>query len=355
MAPAEEVQHQMNRADTVKVLELVGRSLAKDDMVPVYQCFMFDTASVRTYSGSIGIVMPLLTDVAFAVRGVTLLGLLQNSHSADCEFKKAGDDIVIKAGKSVFKLPYFPESEFKFEEPPEMGKQSIELTDDLLSGLEACLLTVSNDATQGKFQGVCINQQGKFITLYSCNGDALTRYVTKIKSVKGPDRTMPVEFCEHLLRIFKETEANGGKLQINEDWARAYISTGYRIFGRLLEITEPFDYAGELAATLKTPPNFVALPEGLDRALSRARVVADPESARTVLALDGKQLTLVTTTHAGIVKDVLPMEHAPVAANVSAELIQRSTTLANEMAVFEDCTVFRHGDRLLQVLGNMGT
>lgn len=345
----------MNRTDTVKILEVVGRALAKDDLVEVFKCFMFDKISLRTYNGRMGIVVPFLTDEAFAVNGKTLLELLQNSHSDECSFTQKANDIVVKTGKSTFKLPSLPKDEFRFEEPTEMDKQNIPVTDDLLSGLEACLLTTARDETQGKLTGVCVNQQGKLITLYSCNGDALTRYVTPLKAVAGPDRMMPNEFCENLLRIYRDTEAKEGKIQFSDVWVRAYISTGYRLFAHLLEIAEPFDYAGELAATLKGKPTFVALPEGLAQALARARVIADPESAKTVLALDGKQLTLLTNTHAGIVKDVLPMAYGPVEASVSAELVQRSTTLASEMAVMEGCTMFRDGDRLLQVLGNMST
>lgn len=349
----------MNRLDTVKILELVGRALAKGDLVPVFKCFMFDTASVQTYDGEIGILYPFATDAAFALHGTTLMGLLQNSHSTEFSFKQTPGEVVVKAGKSVFKLPYLPKADFDFEDLQKMGhphKQDLPLTDDVRAGMEACLLTVARSDTQGKLTGICVNQQGKFITLYSCDGDAITRYVTKARAIKGePDRMMPTAFCEHVLRIFNDTEAVEGKIQFHDAWVRAYVSTGYRVFGQLLALTEPYDFVGELDASLQGDVVFVALPEGLDQALSRARVIADPESAKTVLALDGKQLTLLTTTHAGTVRDVLPMVYEPVEAHVSAGLIQRSTSLAQEIAVLENCTVFKAGDRLLQVLGNMST
>jgi hypothetical protein len=193
------------------------------------------------------------------------------------------------------------------------------------------------------------------MAFYSCDGDALTRFTTKAKAVKGVSYLMPNIFCEAMVKIFKETEAEKGTLFCNQEWAYASLDGGYHIYGRLIEATDPVDYEELITKTVKGEVNFVPVPKGLDHALSRARVVADPESAKTVLdVMNGLKLT--TDTQMGLIKDFLPYGKHPdaVTANISAAMVQRAIGLCDEMAILDRCTVYRHGEELYMVVSNMG-
>jgi DNA polymerase III sliding clamp (beta) subunit (PCNA family) len=345
----------MNRADLVNTLELVGGALAANNLVPMFQCFCFDGKTVSAYSDTIGIVAPCKTTEAFAVNGSTLLGLLKNSHADEVGFTiENKQDITVKTGKSRFKLPYFPKEDFVFTRP-KFGKDAADVAIDasFLEGMGACLMTSSRDLAQPKLLGVNLQPYGKRMALYSCDGDALTRFTTKTKS--SISCLMPNIFCEALVKIFKETKAEIGSLFCNEEWAYASLATGYHIYGRLIEATDPVDYEELITKTVKGEVSFVPVPKGLDHALSRARVVADPESAKTVMEVE-QGLRLTTETQMGLIKDVLPYQKGQeqVTANVSAAMVQRAIGLCDEMAILERCTVYRKGDFLYMVVSNMG-
>jgi len=346
----------MNRAELTAKLELVSYALADHNLVPLFQCFCFDTKTVNCYNDTLGVIAPCEINDAFAVNGTTLLGLLKNSHSEEVEFSiEDKHDIVIKTGKSRFKLPYFPKEDFLFKKPANKWTITLTIDENLLKGLEACLLTSSRDMAQPKLLGVSLGSYSKKVALYSCDGDALTRHLTNTKAVENLSYLMPNMFCEALVRICKESKIDAGQLNINSEWTHAELDNGYQIYGRLIEVDAPVDYEQLITKTVKGEVSFLPLPKGLDHALSRARVIADPDSAKTVFEITSEKLRLITETHMGIVRDVMPYpKHEDISANASAAMVQRAIGLCDEMAILERCTVYRQGTTLFMVVSNMG-
>lgn len=346
----------MNRSTLVKTLELVAPALSDNAGVSMFENYCFQGKTVCGYNDRLGIVAPCQTDETFAVNGKVLLGLLKNSHSDDVDFI-LGDkhDITVKAGKSRFHLPFMPKDDFLFKTPT--GKVSLEMSvdDTLLPGLEACLLTSSRDLTQEALLGVALKPNGKTMAFYSCDGDAVTRFLLKAKAI-DLEALLPNEFCEALIRTAAETKADKIILKIiSNEWAWAHLGTGIDIYGRLLRPDNPLDHEGLIVKTIKGETIFKPVPKALDHALSRARVVADPESAKTELEIrDGKML-LHTETHMGVVNDTITWrEHYDVKAGVSAALVQRAIGLCDEMSVLERCTIYQKVPSLFIVVSNMG-
>lgn len=337
----------MNRTELVTKLELVGRALADNNLIPIFEHFCFTGSHVLANNDNLAIIAPCPTPQPFAVKGETLLGLLRASQSEDITIR-LGDqhEAQVKAGKSNFKLPYHPESQFLFKEPDSAWDVYLTIDPVLLVGLEQCLQTASRDAaTQPAFVGVWLKQGG---TLYSCDGDALSR-VSILPDLPVADYMMPNAFCEAVLRV----GTVGGKLTLNDGWARAELGD-FVIYGRLIKNDNPLDHEALIADTLKQEPVFVPVPEGLNHALERARVVADPESKPTQLTVEDGKLHLLTDTSLGLVRDVLPFNHPDVAALVSAGLMQRSVSLTAEVGITENCCVFRNSNGLFQLLSNYG-
>ncbi len=162
----------MNRAELVQKLELVGRALASHDLIPIFKCFVFDGETVYAYDDAVAIVAKCEMPGMFAVDGGTLLGLLKNTQSEEVNFSIAGQEVTIKGGRSVFKLPYQTKEQFLFERPTG-GDLKLGVTSAFMEGLEACLRTSSKDTAQTALIGVLMNNQN----MYSCDGDALTKFV----------------------------------------------------------------------------------------------------------------------------------------------------------------------------------
>jgi DNA polymerase III sliding clamp (beta) subunit (PCNA family) len=338
----------MNREALVKKLGMVGQALAKDDLIPIFKCFAFTEENVMACNDTLAITSPCVTEQAFCVHGETLKGLLENSHSETVEFSIKDDDLIVKAGKSVFKLPWFPVEDFLWLIPSAEPKAQFNLDADFITGLEACLLTTGTDTARAALMGVQFTNG----TMYSTDGDALTRFVTN--DVKH-SCMLPNSFCNALIRVAKESEATKGLVVISEEWVLVELDSKFTAYGRLMVNDTPTDHEGLIKRTMKAKPEYVKIPGNLHHALSRARVVADAESAKTVFTVEAGRLKLLTTASMGVINDALPFTgHSDVQANVSAECIQRCISLCDEMSVAENCCTFRSGSKLFILSGNLG-
>ena len=347
----------MNRKDLVDLLELVSPALSETRLVPVFTCFMFCDGAVSASSDALTIVAKSkiveVDGLVFAVNGSNLLGLLRNSSVEEVSFSAGANEVEIKAGRSSFKLPFMTEEEFLFEEPKkEKWGASIQLNEDILRSLSICLTTVSSDHTAPAIMGVCFNFDNA--AMFSCDGDAITR--CKLSDAPGAGvYTVPTAFCNALLKICSETETTAGKLELSQGWARATLKNGFTIYGRLIENDSPLDHASLIKKTMTGKFPFVPIPGGFSEALGRARVLADQETATTVITVDGNKLKLLTETKMGTVNDELNVKgHEAVEAEVHASLVQRSLNICDQVSIRENCSCYKLGDTVLQVVSNIG-
>lgn len=346
----------MNRTDLVHTLDLVAPALSNTTLVPIFTHFMFTKEQVSAYNDSLAISGKIeKIDEGFSVSGMTLLNLLKNTQVEGVDITLEKEHVLVKAGRSTFKLPFMTTEDFVFEVPNEKWDVTLPLNEDVLKGIGVCITTVSREETYRALMGVCLTLE-KDSTLYSCDSDAITRYTLDAKA-KGTGRHMlPNAFCDALLKIAKETDTAQGEIKVNDNWACAVLNNGFTIYGRQVERQdEPLDYAKMLADTLTGKTAYVGTPEGLADAVARARVVADPETATTALAVTGGKLKLLTEAHAGTVRDEITMKgHADVDAAVHASLMARSLDVCNEIAIRDNCTAYKLDDKILQVVANVG-
>jgi DNA polymerase III sliding clamp (beta) subunit (PCNA family) len=341
----------MLRKELLNTLELVGQALARDDLVPIFKCFCFDGRYVVANNDSICIVAACPTKQAFAVNGQVLMGLLSASQAEEVDFSFDGEDVKVKAGKSIFRLPYFTEDEFIFEAPNVLGLH-LKIDAELQAGIKACYSSTSHDLTKLALTAVTFDL-GKKVTLYSSDGDTLTRYMTTAKGLDKPDKALvPGAFCSALLKVLDEIGPEASdNLVIGSEWALATF-TKYSVYGRLI-VADDIDFAADVDQVLSQKPEFAAYSkQNLKGALARARVVADPESAKTMLRVEGGVLKLHTESSIGVVNDQVQLKAPDAEASVSAELMERSVDQCAELAILDNCTVYRAGEQLLQILGN---
>jgi DNA polymerase III sliding clamp (beta) subunit (PCNA family) len=347
----------MKRKELVRLLELVNPAISASGLVPVFSCFMFSKNAVTAFNGdSLAIKAKFKGDQTFAVDGKTLLGLLQNSNADEVIMTLEKQDVHVKAGKSNFKLPFFTKEEFLFEEPSEDWDATCNCGKELLRGLEICLTTTCRDNAMPALMGLCFNCAGTDLTtLYSCDGDAVTRFMTEDGYEGEGIFTVPNSFCEALLKITSEAEGVTGKIELSSNWAKATLSNGFTVYGRVIKTDNPLDHADLIKTTMTGKSAFVDLPEGLSEALARARVLADPESKSTLLTVFNGKLDLLTKATLGEAADSLPMKgHDDVEAEVHASLVQRSIGICDQISIRENCVAYQSGSQVLQVVSNVG-
>lgn len=340
----------MSRAELVKTLELIKPALATTNMVPIFQCFIFNGDTVAAYDDQIAIVGPSGVGMVCGIHGNTLLGILCSNSASDVSFQLKNEVVTLGFMNTgtISKLPFQPEENFIFKEPTEKWLYKLPFTEGLFDAFKMCLETVSTDATQAALLGVTI--QGD--KMYSCNGDALTRI--QLRGSVGKNRVLVSNsFCSAVVKLWSTLAITKGTLQFNDNWAYADFGD-WSVYGRILEIQDPIDFEALIKRNLKTKTPTQELPDGFAEALASARVLADPESQKTVVSVRRGKLNLHTETHMGEIKDVLLLEGHPDAdANVNASHLQRAIQYCDRIAFLDNCTLLEKLPDVLQIVSNM--
>lgn len=336
----------MKRKELVQTLELIKPALSKLDVIPMFQNFCFANKTVFASDETLAIVGPTECEDEFAVHGNTLFGLLNASSAEEVSLKLDGGTATFKCGKSTSKLPYSSAEDFIFSEPT--GKwDTVKVTVSLIEGLKLCLETVSSDMTQRAFLGVTIDKD----MLYSSNSDALTR--VKLKQAAKGRYLMPTAFCQAVIKIWDSLGMAVGTLNFSDKWCYADFDD-WRIYGQTLEVDTPPDFDGVIKKSTKGKVVTQELPNGFDEALSRARVLADPESQKTTLTIEGGRLSLLTETHMGEVHDTLAMKgHPDVQASINASYIHAAIKVCDQVSFNERCAVLQKGTDVLMLVSHM--
>lgn len=337
----------MNRAELVKTLELVKPALAVINVIPIYQCFTFGSGTVLSYNDTIAILGPCEIESGIGIHGNTLLGLLSNSKAETVELSLERDTAVFKLGKTISKLPFQPEENFLFELPKDDWEFKLQVTESFIEALKLCLETVSSDTTQAALLGITLEND----LMYSCNGDCLTR--VKLKNKAKSRVLMPTAFCEAVVRLWSSLTMTGGFLRFNTDWVYADFGA-WMVYGRILEINEPIDFVQLIKDTInrRATPD-LPIPNGFSEALSRARVLADPESQKTTVTIVNNKMILLTQTHMGEIKDDFKLDgHPDGVVNINASHLQKALEGSQQIAFHEKCVVLS-APNVFKLVSNM--
>jgi DNA polymerase III sliding clamp (beta) subunit (PCNA family) len=348
----------LNRKKLVDTLDIVARGLDNNNVIPVfnYLCFLGET--VFTFNDIFGISAPTEKMPAFGCHGPTLLGLLKKSTAEEVDFKLKPDSLVVITGNSEFTLPYIKPEQFVWKPFFLDGPLRLPLV-PLIEAFEVCLLTCSKDASLGAFNCISIGKEGMTANIYSHDGDAVTKYATDV-SYQSDSECFSREFIEELVRLYEPSEIvqeNSNEFLISKEWVCAELLNSVRIYGRSLG-KPTLDYEVELSKYLNSNKSgaWDYIPEGLEEALSRARVVGDPETTPTTLSVEDGLLSLLTETNLGNVLDgveVDPKKTTNIDINISAELFQKNMKDCDQFWLSQNCVFFK-GERITRVVANLG-
>ena len=346
----------MNRSELVKTLELVRPAVSDSDLVPIFTHYVFEGGEVYGYNDAIGIIAKCDVGQTFAVQGKLLLDLLKSLSAEEVTFTQGDNDIKIKAGKSLLNLPWLPKEDFVFEVPDTPTSATIKAGEDLVTGIETCLLTASTDQTAPAIMGVTFNF-GKELTLYSCDGDAITRYRVDAKPKGSGVYMAPTPFCDAVVKVWKETGPSDFTISFNKDWAFAeFKNWNINIYGSMKEIDTPLDHAKLIKETMTGKQKPVPVPLNMVEALGRARVIADLSSAVTEVTIDdsGCLKLLTQGTGTGECTDTLTIRgHDPVRCHVHASLIERCYRVCDHTTFQEAYSAHSTGGKILVICSNV--
>lgn len=334
----------MNRAELVQKLSRVSAALAATDLIPILTHFWFTGERVLAHNDQIAISVVCKTPFAGAVPR-TLLDLLNRSRAKDVDFEVKDSTLIVKAASARFSLGLLPKEDFLFTMPTDTGNQTLDApAARLMSALELCLNTLGRDSSVPDQLGVTLipskNRKGMF--LYSLNGPTLTR--TSVECVNPPDRViLHGMFCEQLLKLMKQDEKV--KIEIGPDYSLATSSRGDVLFGRLLDVEDPVNFA-EIVAN-RVPKDFndvvVPIPTKLQLILERALVITDSatDPGHTAVIVRNGRMKFESKSPRGVVDDSMQVgeQHPDVTASFTPKHLKIGYGNYDKMLITDSCAI----------------
>lgn len=346
----------MNRKKLIETLEIVGRALERNPLIPQFEYFHFADGVLFAANEDMAIVAKLnIRMEPFAVHGPTLLNMLRSSNAVDATIKMP------KGGGNHITISFSTTSEFEmaFRGPPFIWERpDIPMSgqfNGLKSALASCLTTCSSDQNLSGFNSIALIPFTDKVAVYSCDGDSLTRVVSNTRSTRFPGSLrVSKQFVETVSKL-APPEAS---FYIGPEWVKVAFTVDDEqicIYGKNLG-PATIDYEKIIAKKIGEGPihGLVGLPtqKSLFDSLSRARVLSDVETAPTDVTITDGNMVLQTATAMGTATDILRVGHSDIEVQISAEKVQEALDGCNLFKLTANCAIFSAGEKLIRIVGN---
>lgn len=336
----------MKRTDLMNTLKRAEHALGSKDLVPVFQCFLFDGKHALAYNDVVAISVPCPFEIKGGLNGRLLLDWLAACRSNDVAVVPKKDEIQLKGGRSKLNLPLVDSEDFIFEFPKERGHK-LTMSEDVVSMIEAVAISMGTDANNPWRLGITVDFKNGKATFYSSDNISASRgnLAVKIgKPLNGKAVILPPRFVELLLSFQKKDAAK--TLIFGNGWIEASFESGLRLWSKMISEIEPDTFRELFAAQLgKKSPAAITIPRGLDSCLDRVRVMLTHAKLDNVAATVKKgTLKLFADSQLGQVEDMIRIkDHPDVEEKISPTHIARALPHCGKILILADKCVYLSG------------
>lgn len=301
-----------NREELLRATQLVRPALAAQGYIQALTHVCLNENGVTAYNDIAAINVALEHDLDCCVPGDLFIKALTGFSAKDVKVTPAdtGSSVVLSSGRSKMKLATLSTRDFPFKHPQVKPKATdqIDLGDDMLRGVQRCLISVNTNASHPAQQGVTLDQVDGRAVFFSTDNLFITRYETDSKISLPADEPviLPTFFCEQALALakaFPEDELvlhllDGGLLLVVGE-QKAFL------FQRQMAVEmTPLDFPSIIQKNIgdidTVAKKLTAIPDGWDVALSRAVLVQSSAlEPRLDINSDGDVLTLQSKSDCG--------------------------------------------------------
>jgi len=264
----------MKRSELVKALESVMVGVEKSGNSFMMDFVAFDTDWVRSFKDEIAVSYPFPVGIQAAIKANEVFKILSKMEEEDVtlEVGKEGNSVEVKDGKTTLTLNALQKESFKNI----INRASSLITNDLewfylpkefKKGLGLCTLDVKKGKSLEKMAGVHI--EGNLVI--STDSYRVSTFLMD-EGVSIPF-TIPTETAKQILGIPVDLTT----ISLTPAWVHLSNESGVIFSARLLSDIYPVDKVKGAFATMKFDPSgdFFTFPEGIDKALERAEIMAD--------------------------------------------------------------------------------
>jgi len=345
----------IDRAYLTRVANLVKPALAAQPYVPALVHILFkgdvaiaynDVSAIRVAAPEIGLDRCVPGDMLIRALGSFTAETLAVSRGD-------GDALVLKSGRSTVKVPTLAPDKFPLTWPTdEPVAAELKITDDVLAGVSACLLSVGKDATRPAHLGVTLDRDDDgFAILFSTDNTTLSRYqtATKVKLPGDAPVIMPRFFCEQLVALCKVFPKVPRMLLLRDGSLEGEIGEEASVFTKTPVDLQPADFPKIFSKFCDVKKlDLAPIPDSLDAALGRALLVLSGEVVpKTVITEGADHLLLKSASDLGESEDRCTWESAGGASGavtVNPALVARGAKACSMMGLTDRVTILADAD-----------
>lgn len=291
-------------------LSKIKPAISNDGFIEVLSNFCFLKDLVYAYNDVLSIRMPLDgIDFELGVNGDIFYKLLSSLKSKEFNLEKEGKNLKILSGKSKLKIPFIEKEKYILNiEKIDKKTPCIDLNKEVLSGINRCMVSVSDDLVFPGRMGLSFNSDGKYLYVFSTNGVTISLFKIKSKVKAFKRVVIPKDFCNQLISLGKDLKRV--KLFIHENHVGAssdslFNGMYYFLHSKLNFTGESLDFEGVLKRLDIKKELFCKIPKSFISSLERSLILQSNSSSKLVVAdLKGKDVLLLNTdSDLGSVKD----------------------------------------------------
>lgn len=283
-----------NREELLKIAGLVRPALASQPYIPALTHICFNGFLACAYNDIAAISVQCTLDVKRCIPGEMLIKTLGSFAGDNVLLQEGkGGALVISSGRNKVTLPTLGNDKFPLTWPsgaaPEIG-----LDDEIMKGIQRCLLSVGSDPTHPAQMGVTLDVDSKSnAVLFSTDNHTISRYqtATKIELPGDAPVILPTFFCEQLLRLQAAyPKAERALLMRAGSLVAEFGNDRATLFSKTLVDQVPLDFPKvinrmcDLAALREMTTE---IPAGFDSALDRAMLVLSGEVDKATKIIPG--------------------------------------------------------------------
>lgn len=346
-----------NRAALIKLVNLIKPALSATPYIPALTHICFDGKYATAYNDITAIRAKAPFDVKVCLPGLLFASVLSSFSGEDVMLQEIdGNTMLVSSGRSKLKMPLLPVSAFPLEMPNTADGVEIELSHDVIKGIERCLFSVGSDTGHPEQMGVTLDvEDDGSAVLYSTDNYTISRYLTKdkIKLPGGTPIILPTFFCHQVIAMSK---TYGGAAWLTVLPSSLLMDFGNEddngiVFTKMVVDLEAMDFKRifdrDVGDVAKLKKSMQSIPDTWDAALGRAMLVLNQEVVKTtkVTPEGSGKAKLSTSTQVGDAEDKINLNvDTDDAVLIDPALVMRGSKACTSVRITPKMTVLTNDD-----------
>lgn len=348
----------ISREALLKVAQLVRPAVSNQAFIPALTHIQLADGYATAYNDVTAISVSLGSMVTgdeldYCLPGDLLIKVLSGFTTSEVTFKTGGKEkaVTVSSGRSNIKLHPLAASEFPLDWPAKSAPHIV-IDDNLLRGIERCLISVGNDPTHPAQMGVTIEVGPKGnAVLYATDNFTISRFssTTSVKLPADSPIILPTFFCEQLLVLAKSFPDDQIHLLLHDSAFVAEIGEKATLFTKIMVDASPLQFEKMLRNYFdpaKITNTATPVPSGLDAALARALLIlSNSKDKFTKISCKGEVLQLSSSSDLGEADDDLAIDADDAKEFVvDPTMIARVLKLCDHMTMLDNALVLSSAD-----------